>query len=78
MFPPSVDELEKRLRNRGTETEETLATRLGNSVCEIERGMKENDETCLIGYRLVNKDLEHSSPAFVSLIEGLYKNELGL
>ena len=76
MFPPSIEDLEQRLRKRGTETEETLKTRLGNSVQEIERGLMENDPTCLIGYRLVNRDLDLSKPAFVGLIEALYPTEL--
>ena len=31
IFPPSKDALEKRLRARGTESEATLATRIGNA-----------------------------------------------
>ena len=76
MFPPSVSDLETRLRNRGTETEETLKTRLTNSVNEISQGLKEDDSTCLIGYRLVNRDLEVSRPAFVAMIEAMYHKEL--
>jgi len=76
MFPPSIEDLEFRLVNRGTETPETLKTRLGNSINEIKKGMVTDDTTCLIGYRLVNKDLELSKKAFVSIIEGLYTNEL--
>lgn len=34
--PPSVDELEQRLRKRGTETPESLATRLRNAKGEME------------------------------------------
>lgn len=33
--PPSIDELEKRLRARGTETEETLAARLNKAAYEL-------------------------------------------
>ena len=36
VFPPSVDDLRQRLEKRGTETEETLKTRLGNASKEIE------------------------------------------
>jgi Guanylate kinase len=36
--PPSMEALEKRLRGRGTETEEQLNTRLGNAAKELEYG----------------------------------------
>ncbi|GMN54763.1 hypothetical protein TIFTF001_023888 [Ficus carica] len=36
--PPSMDELEKRLRARGTETEEQVLKRLRNAEAEIEQG----------------------------------------
>jgi guanylate kinase len=35
LMPPSIVELERRLRNRGTETEEQLAVRLGNAAGEM-------------------------------------------
>jgi len=36
--PPSMDELERRLRGRGTEKEEQIQTRLGNAAKELEYG----------------------------------------
>ena len=36
--PPSRDELEKRLRNRNTETEEAIRTRLSNAQKELDYG----------------------------------------
>eukprot|EP00536_Pseudo-nitzschia_multiseries_P001962 jgi/Psemu1/294628/fgenesh1_pm.26_\ len=36
--PPSLEELEKRLRGRGTETEESIKKRLANSKQEMEYG----------------------------------------
>ncbi len=36
--PPSLEELEKRLRGRGTETEESIKKRLANSKKEMEYG----------------------------------------
>ena len=36
--PPSKEDLEKRLRGRGTETEEQIKTRLGNAAKELEYG----------------------------------------
>lgn len=35
LFPPSWDELERRLRTRGTESEEAVATRLRNARHEV-------------------------------------------
>ncbi|XP_078149987.1 guanylate kinase 1-like [Carex rostrata] len=51
--PPSFEELEKRLRDRGTETEEQVQKRLRNAKKEIEEG-KEG----LFDHVLVNDDLE--------------------
>lgn len=36
--PPSIEELERRLRGRNTETEESLQKRLNTAKCEIEYG----------------------------------------
>ena len=41
--PPSMDELEKRLRGRGTETEEAITKRLGNAAKEMEYGQQEGN-----------------------------------
>ena len=38
--PPSVEELEKRLRSRGDTSEEQIAKRLGRSTWEMEQGKK--------------------------------------
>ena len=38
--PPSRDNLEKRLRGRGTETEESIRVRLGNVAREVETAYK--------------------------------------
>jgi len=74
MFPPSVADLEARLRGRGTESEEALATRIKNSRDEISQGIDYDSK--LIGYRLVNGNLDNSKPLFLSLVEGLYPSEL--
>merc|ERR1712001_295789 len=42
IHPPSVDDLEKRLRGRGTETEESLQRRLAAAKAEMEYGTLEN------------------------------------
>lgn len=48
---------------------------MGNAAGEIEIGLK-NDDSMLIGYRLVNKDLQQSKQAFVAIMEALYAKEL--
>ncbi|KAJ9565274.1 hypothetical protein OSB04_001240 [Centaurea solstitialis] len=52
--PPSFEELEKRLRARGTETEEQIQKRLKNAKAELEEGTSSG----LFDHILVNNDLE--------------------
>ncbi|KAJ0973607.1 hypothetical protein J5N97_015572 [Dioscorea zingiberensis] len=52
--PPSFEELEKRLRARGTETEEQVQKRLRNAKAEIDQGKSPD----LFDHILVNDDLE--------------------
>ncbi|KAD5317553.1 hypothetical protein E3N88_17499 [Mikania micrantha] len=52
--PPSFEELEKRLRARGTETEEQIQKRLRNAKAELEQGNSPD----LFDHILVNSDLE--------------------
>mmetsp|Transcript_12988 Transcript_12988/g.30335 ORF Transcript_12988/g.30335 Transcript_12988/m.30335 type:complete len:476 (-) Transcript_12988:114-1541(-) len=52
--PPSMEELESRLRGRGTETEEAILKRLGNAAKEIEYG----EERGNFDHVFVNHDLE--------------------
>ncbi|XP_010257209.1 PREDICTED: guanylate kinase 2-like [Nelumbo nucifera] len=52
--PPSFEELEKRLRARGTETEEQVQKRLCNARLELELGRSSG----LFDHILVNDDLE--------------------
>ena len=62
--PPSREELERRLRLRGTESEETLRRRLHNAEREME---------CIpdYDYLIVNDDLEEAAERFYSLIRSL-------
>ncbi|OVA10246.1 Guanylate kinase-like [Macleaya cordata] len=52
--PPSFEELEKRLRARGTETEEQVQKRLRNAKSELEEGKSSG----LFDHILVNDDLD--------------------
>lgn len=57
--PPSVDVLKERLLGRGTETEESLKTRLNNALLELKR--KDDFDFCVINDELERayKDLKH-------------------
>ncbi|KAI9080734.1 hypothetical protein K1719_037247 [Acacia pycnantha] len=52
--PPSMEELQKRLRDRGTETEEQIVKRLRNAEAEIEQGRSPG----LFDFILYNDNLE--------------------
>ncbi len=51
VLPPSFTELERRLRKRGTETEETIASRIKQARAELEFADK-------FDYMIVNGDLD--------------------
>jgi len=53
--PPSLDELEKRLRGRGTESEEQIETRLKNARLEMK---SLENERSLYDFVLVNDDVD--------------------
>ena len=62
VMPPSYEELEKRLRGRGSETEETLTRRLKNARMEMEYWNKYD-------HLILNDDLDVATERFVSLIQ---------
>jgi guanylate kinase len=59
--PPSMEQLEARLRGRGTEKEEDIQTRLGNAATEMEYGQTEGE----FDFYVTNDDLQ---PAFERLV----------
>jgi guanylate kinase len=59
--PPSVDELKKRLNSRGTETDESLATRLNKATYEL--SFKDHFDTVI-----VNDDLEKACKEAVDIV----------
>jgi len=61
IVPPSLEELERRLRGRGQNNEEEIQTRLGNARREIERAGDYD-------YTLVNDTLEDAVVEFESII----------
>ena len=62
--PPSREELERRLRGRGTETEEKVQKRLHNSLDEI----KFCNTHEFFWYELINNDLDKCYVDFVSAV----------
>ena len=66
--PPSQLELEKRLRERGTEAEEKIRIRLQNSVGEIEYGMEPGNFDAIV----VNRDKNDAYEEILSLFRQWY------
>jgi guanylate kinase len=60
--PPSLDELERRLRSRGTETDESIAERLAKAGWEL-------SQRRLFDHEVVNDDLERASSQVAAIIE---------
>ena len=60
--PPSLEVLERRLRGRGTDTEEAIAGRL-------ERARQEFREADFYDYLIVNDNLERSAHALCAIID---------
>lgn len=60
--PPSADELERRLRSRGTETEEVIAKRLQTAIVESE-GIEDYE------YIVINDDLETCVKEIHSIVQ---------
>jgi len=75
VLPPSLSSLKERLVNRGTETEKSLATRLGNSKEEITNIMDAKSVFC---FRIVNIDVDAAAATFIKLIESMYADELDI
>ncbi len=60
--PPSFEELERRLRSRGTETEEQIQTRLSTARTELAAAGE-------FDYQLTNLDLEACAREVVELVQ---------
>lgn len=64
--PPSIEELEKRLRNRGTETEESINRRIGNAKKEILRQHSYD-------YRVLNDDFDRAYRILSNIVEEILR-----
>jgi guanylate kinase len=63
LAPPSVEELERRLRGRGTETEDRIRRRLETAHAEL-------GETGWFDHVVVNDDLMRAADEVAAIIEG--------
>jgi len=66
--PPSVADLEARLRGRGTETEEKIQVRLANALGELEFGQAEGNFDAII----VNDNLEKAYSDIIQQIQAWF------
>ena len=64
--PPSKEELERRIRGRGTESEEQLTKRLGEAAGELEAAKEYK-------YVVVNDDFDKAVEDFSAIIKKHYK-----
>ena len=64
--PPTLMELEKRLRERGTDSDAVIRSRLENAVKEIKESVKYD-------HIIVNDSLEHTVTEFRDIINGYIK-----
>jgi guanylate kinase len=62
ILPPSMEELERRLRGRGTDSEEIIARRLLAARSEIEKGIEAYD------YLVINDSLERAFDELRSIV----------
>jgi len=67
LAPPSLEELERRLRGRGTETEEAILKRMANAGIELKR----KHEFDLV---IVNDDLEQTYAELKQAVNGFMKD----
>lgn len=63
MLPPSIKELERRIRNRGRDTEEQIAERLNNARNEIATSKE-------YSYFVINKDVEQTAEEIYHIVKG--------
>jgi len=67
--PPSMDDLEERLRGRNTETEDAIQKRLTNARAELDRGLSDKYFDTII----VNDNMEAAVDELVSIVLEHYR-----
>jgi guanylate kinase len=66
LVPPSIEELERRLRGRGTDSEEVIQTRLKNAIDEIEFGKTKGKYE----FTVVNDDFDRALEELAGIVGG--------
>ena len=69
IIPPSLEELERRLRSRGTDSEEAIQRRLARAKEEIPEVEKILGEGRPLHYGIVNDSVERASEQLAGIIE---------
>ena len=69
ILPPSMEELERRLRSRSSDDEETIRTRLVNARTEIDFARSKGKYE----YTIINNDLEKAELEVANLVRSLIK-----
>jgi guanylate kinase len=64
VLPPSLEELERRLRGRGTESEDKIRLRLKNARDELDEAERGRFE-----YRIINDDIARSTRELLGILE---------
>jgi len=72
LYPPSIEELRRRIANRTEDTEELFKKRMELAIKEIELA----NNAVLFTNRITNDDLEKAEVQLCTLIEALYFQEL--
>lgn len=67
ILPPSMEELEQRLRDRESETEESIERRMTNAHIEMNFALCEGKYE----YRIINDDLEKAKNEILELVQKL-------
>lgn len=68
LMPPSIEELERRLRGRGTETDEVIEKRLEQAKVE----MTYKDQ---FDYQVLNDNLDRAANEILSIVENINNKE---
>jgi guanylate kinase len=72
LYPPSIEELRRRIANRNEDTEELFKKRMELAIKEIELA----NNAVLFTNRITNDDMEKAEQQLCTLIEALYFQEL--
>ena len=73
VLPPNLEQLEARLRGRGTESEEKIKVRITNATGECEIMTTQKDT---FRFKIVNDDLALAQDCLLKLTDVLYSEEL--